>query len=185
MHLGYFTRHNLRFKPAIDHADYVSNQDSVHSDIDVIAINPLKGTATDAVMVLSCKAWQSGFDPVSKVTEIVGNKTVSGRVAWKGFRELCVPKWSSAFMDAVQAATGTRKFTYCTVVTSLKNSEKRAVWEENDQFCRALEGNPIRILELKEMLDHLWSELKHTPAASEIGRAVQLMKAANWKPPSK
>jgi hypothetical protein len=30
---GYFTRHNLRFKPAKSHLQYVASQDSVPSDV--------------------------------------------------------------------------------------------------------------------------------------------------------
>jgi hypothetical protein len=86
---------------------------------------------------------------------------------------------------AVEAATGRRKFLYCTVVTALKNPHKRPLWEENEQFKSALDGNPILILELSEMLNHLWGELKNTPAVSEIGRAIQSMKAASWHPPRK
>lgn len=35
-HKGYFTRHNIKFRPAGDHAEYDTRQDAVHSDIDVI-----------------------------------------------------------------------------------------------------------------------------------------------------
>jgi len=38
---GYFTRHNLKFKPRRDRKDFEQRQDSVPSDIDVLAINPL------------------------------------------------------------------------------------------------------------------------------------------------
>ncbi|MGP2407942.1 hypothetical protein ACTUM1_15485, partial [Listeria monocytogenes] len=76
-------------------------------------------------------------------------------------------------------------FVYYTVVTRLKNERTRTQWEENEKFRNALEGNQIRILTLSEMLDFLWGTLTTTPAASEIGRAIQLMKAANWNPPSR
>jgi hypothetical protein len=36
---GYFTIHNLRFKPRRDHSEFVSSQDSVNSDLDVLGIN--------------------------------------------------------------------------------------------------------------------------------------------------
>jgi hypothetical protein len=38
---GYFTRHNIKFRPDKEHSQFESKQDSNHSDIDVIEINPL------------------------------------------------------------------------------------------------------------------------------------------------
>ena len=184
MHKGYFTRHNLLFKPSGDHKEFIQRADSVDSDIDVVGIHPkLKGT--ERVLVLSCKAWQYGFDPASKVREITEGKKSSGKEAWRGFRELCIPKWSEAFLNEVETATGTRTFTYCTVVTKLRNPTTRHHWESNEAFRAAIGGNPIRILTFSEMLDSLWGSLTKTPAASEIGRTIQLMKAADWRPPSK
>jgi hypothetical protein len=60
-HRGYFTIHNLRFKPDAAHRDFVSNQDSVTSDVDVVGFNP-KLRGHDRVWVVSCKSWQTGFD---------------------------------------------------------------------------------------------------------------------------
>jgi hypothetical protein len=183
MHRGYFTRHNLRFKPSSDHHEFDKGADAVASDIDVIGIHPrLKGH--DRVVVISCKAWQSGFNPAAKIREIKEARKVAGRESWKGFRELCQPKWAEAFLTEVEKSTGTRQFTYYTVVTKLRNAETRNQWEENPKFINALEGNPIRILLLAEMLDYLWDALRLTPAASEIGRSIQLMKAAGWRPPA-
>jgi hypothetical protein len=69
------------------------------------------------------------------------------------------------------------------VVTKLLNPASRSLWETNAQFRSAINGNPIGILTLAEMLTDLWVMLTKTPAASEIGRAIQLMKAAGWRPP--
>jgi len=55
---GYFTRHNLKFRPRHDHPSFVSNQDSNHSDIDVIGMHPRRDSA-DRVVVVSCKSWQA------------------------------------------------------------------------------------------------------------------------------
>jgi len=182
MHRGYFTRHNIRFKPSSKHPDYVTKEDAVASDIDVIAVDPRR-TDAERVLVLSCKAWQIGFDPIANIAEIQNNKTISGKDAWKRFRELCKPKWSEAFLQAVDCATGTRDFTYYTVVTVLRNATARSSWEENIAFREAIGGNQIRILTLAEILNYLWPALTKTPASSEIGRALQLMKAAHWTPP--
>jgi hypothetical protein len=56
---GYFTTHNVRFNPPRDQC-YVSQTDSVPSDIDVVGLHP-RLTRAERVMVVSCKSWQSGF----------------------------------------------------------------------------------------------------------------------------
>lgn len=179
MHKGYFTMHNVKFKPPADDPDYVSSQDSVASDIDVIAIHPCKDGAA-RVIVVSCKSWQGGFDPKASIESIVQNKKASGREAWRGFRELCNPKWSRAFMAAVESAAGTRSFTYWTAVTSIRSNRTKDVWEENADFRKAIEGNPIKLISFADMLDDVWRKLSTTPAATELGRMVQLMKASKW-----
>lgn len=179
MHQGYFTMHNVKFKPPSSDPDFVGNQDSVASDIDVIAIHPCK-QGPDRVIVVSCKSWQEGFDPAACIDHIANNKRYAGREAWRGFRELCNPKWSRAFMAAVEAATGTREFTYWTAVTSIRKNRTKAVWEDNDGFRAALEGNEIRLVSFADMLDHVWEQLSTTPAATELGRMIQLMKASRW-----
>ena len=179
MHQGYFTMHNVKFKPAPSHPEFVQRQDSVASDIDVIAIHPRR-EGTERAIVVSCKSWQEGFDPVACLDCILNEKQYGGREAWKSFRELCRPKWSAAFMAAVEAATGSRQFTYWTAVASLRRSERRAEWEDNQQFRDALEGNPIRLVSFADLLNDVWQQLSTTPAATELGRMIQLMKASKW-----
>jgi hypothetical protein len=57
---GYFTLTNVKFHPSKNELGYVSRQDSVNSDIDVIGFNPLKA-APEKVIAVSCKSWQGGF----------------------------------------------------------------------------------------------------------------------------
>ena len=54
LHQGYFVRHNLKFLPQKDHPDFIRNQDSNHSDIDVISYHPGK-RGEEKVLVVSCK----------------------------------------------------------------------------------------------------------------------------------
>ncbi len=61
VHKGYFVQHNIKFLPRKDHPDFVLNKDSNHSDIDVLAIHP-RLSGPEAVMAVSCKSWQSGFN---------------------------------------------------------------------------------------------------------------------------
>lgn len=182
MHAGYLTTHNVKFRPARDHGQYESQQDSVHSDIDVIGIHPTK-KGKDRVVVVSCKSWQGGIDLVGDIERIAETRKNPKRPTWKSYRELCRQKWSQAFIDKVQEVTGTREFTYWTAVTHIKRGEK-ALWEEHQDFITALEGNPIKVVTFDEMLDEVWNGISNTPAATEIGRMIQLMKASRWSPPS-
>ena len=178
IHKGYFVRHNIKFRPRKDHPDFVSNQDSNHSDIDVIGYHPTKD-GEQKVMVVSCKSWQEGFNPASKIEDFLNNKEVSGREAWRAFRELVVPKWSDAFLNAVKDTTGEVQFTYVTAVTHLRGDKD--VWENHAPFRDALGGNPVRILTLHEMASEIQSGLDKTLAATEVGRMLQLFSAAGMK----
>lgn len=178
---GYFTIHNVKFKPRKDHPDFISNQDSNYSDIDVIGFNPLEKDP-NRVWVCSCKSWQSGLKIKRKLTDIDKNRIRSGRESWKAFRELTQPKWSEALIDQIYKITGTRRFTYFTAVTLVKGSaEERVLWESREQFTNALGGNPIKLLPLSEMLDGLFPEITRTVASSQLGRTLQLIKASGWE----
>lgn len=176
-HKGYFTTHNVKFKPRKDHADFDSRQDSVHSDIDVLAFHP-RLTGPERVVIVSCKSWQGGFNPLSKISEFENDKIVSGREAWRGFRELLKPKWSEAFVEKIFEVTGSCEFTHITAVTLLKGD--RNAWENNQVFKAAMNGNPIKIITLNEMLDELYPIINQTPASSAVGRFLQVAKASGW-----
>jgi hypothetical protein len=179
IHRGYFVRHNVKFLPKKDHADFVSNQDSNHSDIDVLAFSPTEKGA-DRVWAVSCKSWQAGFDPAAKIKEIEQKKKAGGREAWKGFRELVSPKWSEAFITAVEKATGESRFTYVTAVTKLRLRGDRQKWEKHPPFCKAMAGNPIKVVTLNEMLTEVSDKLSRTLAGTELGRTLQLFRAAGF-----
>lgn len=178
-HKGYFTQHNLKFRPAKDHADYIARADAVHSDIDVIGIHPLM-QGPQRVVVVSCKSWQQGFNPQYMADAIALNKQVGGREAWMGFRELARPKWAQAFRTEIERATGATAFTYVTAVTRLTAQADRAVWEQHAVFSQNLGGNPIRILTFDDMLSELFPTINQTVASSQLGRLLQLIKASGW-----
>lgn len=175
---GYFTRHNLKFRPRVDHPEYVRNQDCVASDIDVLGYNPHL-PEPERVMAVSCKSWQAGFDVRAKLVEISDDKVRSGRKAWKGFRELVKPKWSDAFLSAITTFTGCDRFTYVTAVTSFRGD--RVLWEQHAPFVEALRGNPIRLMSLSEMMVEVLPQLSRTVAATQLGRTLQLLKASGCK----
>lgn len=179
VHNGYFVQHNIKFLPRKDHPDFIKNQDSNHSDIDVVGYNPLID-GPDRVFAVSCKSWQGGFNPASEIDAIENNKTLRGREAWKGFRELTIPKWSEAFVKTIGDTTGTQRFTYVLAVSRLRGDA--SVWESYEPFRQALNGNPLRILTFREMLDDIQTRLSTTLAATEVGRMLQMFKAAGIDP---
>ncbi|SEQ97038.1 hypothetical protein SAMN05421690_1004117 [Nitrosomonas sp. Nm51] len=117
-------------------------------------------------MAVSCKSWQSGFNPSSEINAIVNNKKVRGRKAWQSFRELCVPKWSEAFVTAVRNATGTEEFTYSLAVAHVIGNKQ--VWEEHQPFIDAMGGNPIRLITFQDMISDIYDGLGTTLAATEV-----------------
>ena len=108
VHNGYVVRDNIEFVPRRDHPDFVANRDSNHGDIDILAHHPLK-QGDDKVVVVSCKSWQGGFNPATEIAALEQGKTIRGREAWQGFRELSVPKWSDAFRAAIRRETGAER----------------------------------------------------------------------------
>jgi hypothetical protein len=177
IHQGYFVQHNVKFLPRRDHPDFVSNQDSNHSDIDVLGFHPAK-SGPEQVVAVSCKSWQQGFSPASEIAAIEGDKTLRGRKAWKAFRELTVPKWSEAFIAAVEEKTGRREFTYVTAIAKLRGPAEP--WETHPGFRAALGGNPIRILTFQQMIRDLAPDMSTTLAATEVGRLLQMFAASGF-----
>ena len=178
---GYFTTHNVRFRPRIDHPEYVSQQDSVASDVDVVAYNPnLSGV--QRVVVVSCKSWQTGFDASAKLAELRGTKKNPKRSTWRHFREPWVPRWSEAFCAQIEALTGESVFSYRIAVTRLKGDA--VAWSEDATINANLPGCSVGFLTLEEMWATMLDGLTTTPAASEIGRLAQLLKAAGLTAPT-
>jgi hypothetical protein len=87
-----------------------------------------------------------------------------------------VPKWTEAFLKTVRESTGTQDFTYVLAVAKVNGD--RSVWENAPEFKHALEGNPIRILTFKEVVDDILPSLGQTVAATEVGRILQLFKVS-------
>lgn len=76
----------------------------------------------------------------------------------------------------MEETTGTRKFTYITAVTKIKGD--KTVWETNEKFRQALGGNPIEVLDMHSLLEAVLPKLTTTLANTNIGRMLQLIKAA-------
>ena len=181
IHKGYFVRHNIKFLPRKDHPDFISSDDSNHSDIDILGFHPLK-TGPEKVWAISCKSWQPGFSAESWVRKLSAKppkKASRKKEAWKHFRELVQPKWSEAFRAMIQKETGQTKFTHVLAVTRLTKSSDP--WKNHKGFKEALGGNPLDIITFSDMVEAIAGGTGTTLAATEIGRMIQLFKAAKYQ----
>jgi hypothetical protein len=176
---GYLTTHNVPFKPRRDRR-YDSGQDAVPSDIDVIGINPRR-RGLGRVVVVSCKAWQGGFDATALLEQMRGKRPNPKRETWRLFRELWIPKWSEAFREQVEALTGVRRFTYRMAVTHLRGEGD--AWTKDPTIKKNLPGCRFEFLTLETMWAKVLRELDTRPAPSEMGRLAQLLKAADLTSP--
>jgi hypothetical protein len=58
----------------------------------------------------------------------------------------------------------------------------KSLWEKNPRFLKQTNGNPLKVLSLKEMVEEIEPEITLTPAATDIGRTLQLFRAAGLRP---
>jgi len=172
---GYFTQHNVKYRPSIKNKKY-----SVHSDIDILGIHPFhKGKSR--VIVGSCKSWQSGLDIKRNLDVFSKNprKIISGKEYWKTFRELADKTWAKALKDKVKELTGQNTFIFYLIVTRYQGDKN--LWENFPLFKRNLIDCDIRLISIETMLSELYDLLDTTPAHSELSRLLQLIKADNGK----
>ena len=192
---GYFVKHNIKFRPQKDDPEYVSNQDSSFSGIDILAIN-VKKDNYDKVFAVTCKSWQSGFN--IKVWLEALEKNIEdhevrdyGREKWKYFRELVVRKWTKAFVDEIFNQTGSKTFTYiiaCTRIVNCKSGERRNF--ENSQIIvdrfKAV-GAKVRVKVLtfdeivRQYLERMEDKETNALESTEVGRLLQLMVSSGIK----
>jgi hypothetical protein len=172
---GYFTRHNVRFRPDPTDDGYDSRQHSVRSDIDVIAVHPSM-VGPERVRVVSCKAWQEGFGVTILLKRLRGEAPDAKRPTWRHMRELWDPLWAAAFRRKVLEVTGSEEFHYSFAVTLLKGDP--APWITEPRIQANLANNPFSFLTLEEMWRSMLTGITLTPEGSDIGRLIQLLKAA-------
>lgn len=176
---GYFTIHNVPFHPDKAHRDYDSQEDSVPSDIDVLGINPRK-RGTDRVIAVTCKSWQDGFHAERLLAQLRDERPNPKRARWRQFRELWKPKWSEAFRQQIEERTGAKRFAYRIAVTKLKGDPSG--WHSERTIARNLPGCSFGFYEMETMWEAILDKLTERPAASELGRLAQLLKAAGVTP---
>jgi hypothetical protein len=172
---GYFTIHNAKFRPSPTQTEFDRRLDSVASDVDVVGYHPRR-RGSERVVVVSCKAWQTGFAADRILAQLYGTAPDTKRPRWLMLRELWSPKWAEAFISEIERLTGSSRFTYCLAVTRVWGDT--AAWEKDPTIRRNLRGNPLKFLTLETMWSRVLATVTKTPAASEIGRLAQLLKAA-------
>lgn len=149
---GYFTTHNVRFRPSPEYPDHVPDQDRVFSDVDVVGFHPQPPAGTERVVVVSCKSWQPGFAPAGKLAELRGEKANPKRETWRHFRELWAPKWSEALHAKIGELTGESTFAYRIAVTRLRGEGTAEDWATDPTIAENLRGCSFDFLTLEEML---------------------------------
>ncbi len=176
--LGYFTITNTKYRPEKTDPDWNGRQDGVYSDIDVIGFNP-RIPPPDRVVAISCKSWQGGFCPQYEIDAIASNREVAGRERWKTYRELASPKWARAFRRKIKELTGESRFTYWIVCTWLDDPGGGEAWTHNPEFRKNLTPH-LHIVTLSTIFQKTKEKISTTPANSELGRLIQLLKAAGY-----
>jgi len=187
-----FTKHNIKFKPDPKDVDFISNQDSVFSDIDVLAVH-LKAEGVNRVSAASCKSWQEGLHCKRAMNDLLNNPNCKwgGREVWKSFRELVIPKWGRAFAKKIFEETLCKDFTYYLFVTRLSGSRGEDIEQSRREFenCSVFLNNlrcsdnssvKIKIVTFKEIVtEHFLRKKSTTLESTEIGRLLQIFRASD------
>ena len=192
---GWFVKHNVKFRPAKTNEQYNSKQDSVHSDIDILAFSPIE-TGGKRVAVVTCKSWQGGFDAKKWLGVLEGEAFYNERTqdfqkreGWKYFRELVSAKWLCAFLKTLQDQTGQTSFVYYIAVTKLKGRGAQTYREKlensvvlKERFAKYGAEITIKIITMDELVRHILKRFngKETTVveSTDIGRTLQLLNAA-------
>jgi hypothetical protein len=169
---GYFTQHNISYRP--------KNFKQTPSDIDIMAVHPTR-KGVDKVVVVSCKSWQSGLSIPALLRDLTDNPTkrIQGKSRIKLFREIADRAWSKAMAEKVYKLTGQKTFTFYITATHIKGD--RRAWEEFKMFKKNLPNCGIKLLSMQEMITKIVKQKQDTrmPVYSELGRLLQLIKAAS------
>ena len=182
---GTFVKTNLKYRPSPDAPGYIQNQDQIHSDIDLISIDT---HSLDTIKVFNCKSWLDGFDfelfHKKLSTESGRQKPFGGKPAWKHFRELTSEKWTEAFIDRLLLENPhAKQIEYYILCVKAKKENKVNSWIELPVIQQSfrnkiLKINKIRCIELKSVLKNIKPVERGVTENSDIGRTLQLLKAA-------
>ncbi|MEK7118825.1 MAG: restriction endonuclease, partial [Patescibacteria group bacterium] len=163
---GYFTQHNVLYR---------TKGKGTHSDIDVIAVNPLK-KGSSRVVVISCKSWCVGIN-IDKTLENLRerpDKIISGKSTRKKFREIADRPWSKALIEKIYSLAGQRNFTFYVAATWFRDNDNREKWKKFPLFKRNLKGCKLELIDIRYMVENLLKKLTETPAHNENPRGLRL-----------
>ena len=193
---GMFVKHNIKFRPNANHKDYNSKLDSVHSDIDILAISLITKNKIEAITV-TCKSWQTGFNPKSWTADLekkpkYNEKTMKHipREKWKHFRELASDKWTQSFIQKIFIETGQRNLTYYIAVTKLNGKYEDKLSLENSEiikkrFKKFKSSITIKLITIEEIVNEYFQRIESKETTSlestDVGRFLQLINAAGLK----
>lgn len=196
---GYFTKTNIKYKPDEKRNDFISENDSVHSDIDVLAFNPNK----KLIEVVNCKAWQTGINFTQFVTEIENTitnqppKPVGERPYWTHFRELGIIKWTDGFLKKIREETNSTEklnIKYNLLCLKLTNKGTDNEYKANlKKIKKIIQGYFYKIdnkVEVEfiikiiddiviELIDGLINKNKTAVENTHLARTFQLLLASN------
>jgi len=197
--VGYFTKHNIKYRPSDKELDYTAKFDSVHSDIDLIIIDAHK---RKKIITVSCKSWQGGFN-ISKFKNTLENalnnqpiKTIGKRDDWCAFRELCIHSWTNSFLEILRnelnvVATQEIELEYvilCTKITkgSLKHKSDFENSEAIKKYFKQKKVNlRLKVITIDEMIAEILKIMneKDTPYVenTHLSRTLQLMIASGMR----
>ena len=170
---GYFIQHNIPYRP---------NDKGVHSDIDVLAVDPkMKLGDPSRVKVISCKSGQNGVDLslILKRLNTDRKRIIREGIVEDRYRELINKPWSKALKEKVSNLTGQDNFTFVLAATFFKGD--RSLFTEFPEFKENLPDCKIELLDFKEMISKIQGKPNTTPAHSELGRLLQLVSASGGK----
>lgn len=175
--IGYFTQTNIKFRPLKTDPNWNGRKDGVNSDIDILGFNPNKN-GFEKVVAISCKSWQDGFWAKWEIENIADHtRKISGRERWKAYRELSSQKWGQGFRSRIKELTGQSEFEYWILCTKFCDPENESMWTGNTEFQKNLTPY-LRIISLDKIFRETSVRLSTTPANSELGRLIQLLKVA-------
>lgn len=193
---GHFTKHNLKFRPSDRDKNYVAKYDSVHSDIDLIVVNTRQRNRAIAV---SCKSWQGGINlshyklSIETAIKEQPNKTSGKRDDWCRFRELCIHKWTDAFVAVLRNELGVKNETImkleyvilCTKITkqSIKDKEHFETSEVLREYFQSKNVNLVlRIITIDTMIQEIVEAIRNKSTTSventHLSRTLQLLIAS-------
>jgi len=194
--VGYFTKHNIKFKPSKKELTYIAKYDSVNSDIDLIIIDTHK---RNKIITVSCKSWQGGFNILKYKNTLEDalnkqpSKTTGKRDDWCAFRELCIHRWTNSFLKILRnelnvVDTQEIELEYvilCTKITK-RSLKYKSDFENSEDIKKYFKQKKVNLKLKVRTIDEIIAEIiknineKDTPYVenTHLSRTLQLIIAS-------